>query len=59
MVIATIQDLIAYLESGHAYGQAVRLDLDELLLLKELLKGLSNVVMDEATFRRKAGERLP
>ena len=59
MVIATIQDLIAYLESGHAYGQAVRLDLDELLLLKELLKGLSNVVMNEATFRRKVGERLP
>ena len=59
MAINTIKDLIAYLESGHAYGQAVRLDLDELLLLKELLKGLSNVVRDEATFRSKVGERLP
>ena len=59
MVIATIQDLLRYLESGHAYGQAVRLDLDELLFLKELLKGLSNVVMDEATFRRKVGGLLP
>ena len=59
MAINTIKDLIAYLESGNAYAEAIRLDLDELLLLKELLKGLSNVVGNEAFFRRKVEERLP
>ena len=59
MSINTIKDLIAYLENGNAYAEAIRLDLDELLLLKELLKGLTNVVSNEAFFRRKAQERLP
>lgn len=59
MSINTIKDLIAYLESGNAYAEAIRMDLDELLLLKELLKGLTNVVSNEAFFRRKVQERLP
>ena len=45
--IATIQDLIAYLRSGQAYGQAIRLDDDQLELVYRLARGLANVASSE------------
>lgn len=57
MAINTIQDLIAYLESGHAYGQAVRLDDDQLELVHSLAKGLTNVASNELAFRRRIREQ--
>jgi len=56
MAINTIRDLVSYLEGGNAYTEVLSLDLDELLILHELLKGLSNVVGNEAFFRRKVEE---
>lgn len=52
MAINTIRDLVSYLEGGNAYTEVLSLDLDELLILHELLKGLSNVVCNEAFFLR-------
>ena len=56
MAINTIRDLVSYLEGGNAYTEVLSLDLDELLILHELLKGLSNVVGNVAFFRRKVEE---
>lgn len=56
MAINTIRDLVSYLEGGNAYTEVLSLDLEELSILHELLKGLSNVVGNEAFFRRKVEE---
>ena len=53
MSINTIKDLIAYLESGKAFAEALKLDDDTLELLYSLAKDLHKVAAYELTFRRR------
>ena len=57
MVIATIQDLLRYLENGTAYAEALKLDDDQLELVYSLAKRLTNVAADELAFRRRIREQ--
>ena len=57
MVIATIQDLIAYLENGTAYAEALKLDDDQLELVHSLAMRLTYVAADELAFRRRIREQ--
>ena len=57
MVIATIQDLLRYMENGTAYVEALKLDDDQLELVHSLAKGLTNVAANELAFRASVREQ--